>query len=104
MELWLRAAYGGGRDVLRGGMAKCMVEARPGRPDGMGQTRDSSWRGDIAQTATNSCLRRARRAVAEAVSKGGERDVEEEWVACGAKGTNFRDSQKALAYVAPALS
>jgi len=41
-ELWLRAAYGGGRDVFRGGMAKCIVwrvaevrtgVRRPGRPD-----------------------------------------------------------------------
>ena len=28
MEVWFRAAYGGGRDVFRGGRAKCMVEAR----------------------------------------------------------------------------
>lgn len=25
MEVWLRAAYGGGREVFRGGIAKCIV-------------------------------------------------------------------------------
>lgn len=72
--------------------------ARPGRPDGMAQTGDSSWRGGIAQMATNSFLTSARRADAEAIYKGEERGEDEEWVACGGKLSLSRhDSQKLLA-------
>jgi hypothetical protein len=69
----------------------------------MGGTREGSWSGGIAQMAMKSFSMSASRAVAEAVYKGGEKDVDEEWVTCGAKGPNFRDSQSLLAYgVAPA--
>lgn len=44
-----RASYGGGRDVLRGGMAKCMlgVETGQGGQKRRVQTRDRSWRGTV---------------------------------------------------------
>jgi hypothetical protein len=69
----------------------------------MGRTREGSWRGGVAQMAMKSFSMSASRAVAEAVYKGGEKGVDEEWVACGAKGPNFRDSQSSWHIVWPLL-